>query len=187
MAQPEMNLQRHLTLSGATLTPFAMLDEQQKIAVWQMRTHPDIAHWMNSGGDISLESHLAFMARQHQDTRNINYLCQDNAAPLGVISLHRLDWHNRLAWLGIYRNPFRLDKGLGARLLSAVNQLAFDIARLHTLKLEVAADNERAIKAYLRSGFRHEGVWREAVYRPQTSNYVDLVLMGITEQEWNNS
>lgn len=186
MAQPEINLQRHLALTSITLTPFTMLNDQQKIAVWQMRTHPDIAHWMNSGGDISLESHLAFMARQHQDTRNINYLCQDNAGPVGVVSLHRLDWNNRLAWLGIYRNPFRHDKGLGARLLSAVNQLAFDVAQLHTLKLEVAADNKRAIKAYQEAGFRHEGVWREAVYRPLTTNYVDLVLMGITEQEWNN-
>lgn len=187
MAQSEINLQRSFELAGVTLIPFAILDEQQKIAVWQMRTHPEIAHWMNSGGDISLESHLAFMARQHQDTCNINYLCQDNAGPIGVISLHRLDWRNHLAWLGIYRNPFRLDKGLGARLLGSLNRLAFDVAHLHTLKLEVAADNERAIQAYLRAGFRHEGAWREAVYRPQTTNHVDLVLMGITEQEWTHS
>ena len=187
MAQPEIDLQRRFELADVTLIPFSMLDEQQLVAVWQMRNHPEIARWMNTGGDITLAAHRAFMARQSQDTRNVNYLCQDDKGPAGVISLHRLDWHNRLAWLGIYRNPFRPDKGLGARLLSAVNQLAFDIARLHTLKLEVAADNERAIKAYLRSGFRHEGLWREAVYRPQTSNYVDLVLMGITEQEWTHS
>ena len=187
MAQPEIDLQRRFELADVTLIPFSMLDEQQIVAVWQMRNHPDIARWMNTGGDISLEAHRAFMARQHQETRNLNYLCQDPQGILGVLSLHRLDWHNRLAWLGIYRNPWRSEKRLGARLLTAVNRLAFDVAHLHTLKLEVAADNERAIQAYLRAGFRHEGAWREAVYRPQTTNHVDLVLMGITEQEWTHS
>lgn len=186
MAQPGLDQQHAFDLAGVSLLPFAMLDEQQVVAVWQMRTHPEIARWMNTGGDISLETHRAFMARQHQDTRNLNYLCLDAQGILGVIALHRLDWQNRLAWLGIYRNPSRPDKGLGARLLATVNHLAFEVARLHTLKLEVVADNERAIQAYLRAGFRHEGVWREAVYRPHTTNYVDLVLMGITEQEWRH-
>ena len=186
MAQPEINLQRRFELAGVALIPFAMLDEKQIVAVWQMRNHPKVARWMNTGGDITLAAHRAFMARQSQDSHNVNYLCQDDKGPAGVISLHRLDWHNRLAWLGIYRNPFRPDKGLGARLLATVNRLAFEVAQLHTLKLEVAADNERAIQAYLRAGFRHEGAWREAISRPQTTNYVDLVLMGLTEQEWKH-
>lgn len=186
MAQADIDLQRHFSLAGLELIPFAMLDEPQIVAVWQMRNHPEIARWMSTGGNISLEAHRAFMARQQDESRNLNYLCQDPQGILGVVALHRLDWQNRLAWLGIYRNPRRTDKGLGMRLLAAINQLAFEVARLHTLKLEVAADNERAIQAYLRAGFCQEGAWREAVYRPHTTHYVDLLLMGITEQEWRH-
>ncbi|WP_310598113.1 UDP-4-amino-4,6-dideoxy-N-acetyl-beta-L-altrosamine N-acetyltransferase [Aeromonas aquatica] len=186
MAQPALDLQRSVELAGLTLLPFSTLSEPQTLTVWLMRNHPDVAHWMSSGGEIPLEAHLAFMARQQHETRNFNYLCLDSQGPAGVVSLHQLDWHNRIAWLGIYRNPSRHGERLGARLLAAVGQLAFDIARLHTLKLEVAADNERAIQAYQRAGFRHEGAWREAVCRQDQHRFIDLLLMGITEQEWKH-
>ncbi|MGY3902032.1 UDP-4-amino-4,6-dideoxy-N-acetyl-beta-L-altrosamine N-acetyltransferase [Aeromonas lusitana] len=186
MAQSALMLQQCFKLGGLTLIPFADLDEQQVITVWQMRNHPDVAHWMSSGGEIPFEAHLAFMARQRQETHNFNYLCQDALGSIGVVSLHRLDWNNRLAWLGIYRNPSRRGEQLGAPLLAAVQQLAFDVARLHSLKLEVATDNERAIQAYQRAGFRREGAWREAVFRQDQQRFIDLLLMGITEQEWRH-
>lgn len=186
MAQPALDLQRRFTLAGLELLPFSTLSEPQALLVWQMRNHPDVAHWMSSGGEIPLEAHLAFMQRQQHETRNFNYLCQDERGAAGIVSLHQLDWHNRIAWLGIYRNPSRHGERLGARLLAAVGQLAFEVARLHTLKLEVAADNERAIQAYERAGFRHEGAWREAVCRPDQHRFIDLLLMGITEQEWRH-
>jgi UDP-4-amino-4,6-dideoxy-N-acetyl-beta-L-altrosamine N-acetyltransferase len=186
MAQSAVVLQQRFELGGLTLIPFADLDEQEVLSVWQMRNHPDIAHWMSSGGEIPLAAHLAFMARQRQETCNFNYLCQDARGPVGVVSLHRLDWHNRLAWLGIYRNPSRRGERLGAPLLAAIQQLAFDVVRLHSLKLEVAADNGRAVQVYQRAGFRHEGAWREAVYRQDQHSFIDLLLMGITEQEWRH-
>lgn len=186
MAQSALVLQQRFELGRLTLIPFADLDEQQVSTVWQMRNHPDVAHWMSSGGEIPLAAHLAFIAHQQQETHNFNYLCLDARGPVGVISLHRLDWHNRLAWLGIYRNPSRHGERLGPSLLAAIQQLAFDVARLHSLKLEVAADNERAVLAYQNAGFRHEGAWREAVYRQDQHRFIDLLLMGITEQEWRH-
>lgn len=184
MASPEINLQHSFALADLELKPFAMLEDEEVEQVWHMRTHPEIARWMGSGGDISLEQHRAFMARQKAECHNFNYLCHDVNGVVGVLSLHRLDWLNRAAWLGIYRNPWRAEKQLGSHLLTAVCQLAFEIAQLHTLKLEVVEDNSRAIAAYLRAGFIEEGCWREAIFRPDEEKFLDLKLMGITEQEW---
>ena len=186
MASPEINLQHVFTLAGLELKPFGMLSGEEVEQVWHMRNHPDIARWMGSGGNISLEQHRNFMARQKAERTHFNYLSHDPIGPVGVISLHRLDWQNRVAWLGIYRNPLRTGKGLGAHLLRAVCQLAFEIAQLHTLKLEVVADNSRAIAAYQRAGFSEEGCWREAIFRQEEDRYLDLRLMGITEQEWRS-
>ncbi|UXY15552.1 UDP-4-amino-4,6-dideoxy-N-acetyl-beta-L-altrosamine N-acetyltransferase [Chitiniphilus purpureus] len=179
-----MTLDPHqcFTFDAIELLPFAGLDEARQHEVWCMRTHPDIARWMGSGGDIPLASHLAYMARQHAQTCDFNYLGRDAAGTLGVVSLHRLDARNGLAWLGIYRNPFRDEPGLGHRLLQAISQLAFGRLSLHTLKLEVVADNLTAIAAYRRFGFAEEGRWREAILRDDRR--YDLLLMGLLAREW---
>ena len=184
MAQPMLDLHQQFQIQALTLKPFSKLNSTESDFVWMMRNHPDIAKWMGSGGQIPLEAHHAFMARQLMENSNFNYLVCDQHGVSGVISLHRCDWRNCIAWLGIYRNPFRQETGLGRQLLNAICWLAFDIANLHTLKLEVVADNTPAITAYLRAGFINEGCWREAVRRDE--NYIDLLLMGMKEQEWRN-
>lgn len=179
-----MNLQQLFTFPEAELIPFALLNEEQQFEVWRMRNHPEIARWMGSGGDIPLEHHLAFMARQGEDRANFNYLGRDAAGTLGVVSLHRLDVRNRSAWLGVYRNPFRTELGLGTRLMKAIARLAFDVARINSIKLEVVVDNEAAIGAYRRFGFCEEGRLREAVYRE--NGYTDMLLMGLLAREWTS-
>lgn len=177
-----LDLHQRFVFGTTELLPFAGLDEARQQEVWRMRTHPDIARWMGSGGDIPWASHLAYMARQHAQTCDFNYLGRDAGGTLGVVSLHRLDMRNGTAWLGIYRNPFREELGLGRRLLQAIAELGFGRLGLHTLKLEVVADNLTAIAAYRRFGFTEEGRWREAILRDDRR--YDLLLMGLLACEW---
>ena len=184
MAQPMLDLHQQFLMQALTLKPFSTLNSTECELIRMMRNHPDIAKWMGSGGQIPLEAHHAFMARQLIENSNFNYLTYDQHGVSGVVSLHRCDWHNDIAWLGIYRNPFRQEIGLGKQLLQAICWLAFDIAKLHTLKLEVVADNTPAINAYIRAGFVNEGCWREAIRRDDS--YIDMLLMGMTKQEWRS-
>lgn len=131
---------------------------------------------------IDRQSHKQFMANQSSETRNFNYLAYDADGVAGVVSLHRVDRYNEIAWLGIYKNPFRSEKGLGRKILKAICHFAFEVAKLHTFKIEVVSNNAAAIRAYSAIGFKNEGVWREAVKRD--SDYLDLVLMGMTFSEW---
>lgn len=168
-------LQKIMRFGDLQLTPFALLDEAQQAFVWQMRTHPDVGRWMTTGSGISLDSHLAYMARQAEDSSNANYLVRDDAGAVGVVSLHRIDAVARSADLGIYRNPFRTEKGLGRRLLAAICEVAFGPANLDIFRLEVAADNFAAISLYDRGGFLPQGSSRE---NP------DLLIMTLARTDW---
>ena len=49
--------------------------------------------------------------------------------------------------------------------------------------LEVICQNERAIKAYEKAGFQHEGRKRQADF--QEGRYVDMLLMSVLRPEWH--
>lgn len=156
------SLQTVMSFSGLTLTPFALLNDVQKAFVWEMRTHPEVARWMATGGDIPLANHLAYMARQADDPLNANYLASDEAGVVGVVSLHKIDIATRTGDLGIYRNPFRTERGLGTRLLAAICEVAFGPGNLEIFRLEVASDNAAAISLYGRAGFILQGSCEKA-------------------------
>ncbi|ARR37987.1 GNAT family acetyltransferase [Lactobacillus delbrueckii subsp. delbrueckii] len=53
---------------------------------------------------------------------------------------------------------------------------------MHRLELDVFSFNPRAEKAYLRAGFKREGVLRDAVF--DRGKYADDILMAIVEDDW---
>ena len=61
-------------------------------------------------------------------------------------------------------------------------EFAFEDIKLHRVELDVYSFNQRAIYAYEKAGFKHEGVLRDAVKDGET--YADVILMAILENEW---
>jgi len=57
--------------------------------------------------------------------------------------INKVDFKNSNAYIGIYTNPYL--SGMGRMLIECLKKLAFDEGKLHTLKLEVIEDNERAV------------------------------------------
>jgi len=131
---------------------------------------------------ISQEEHEAFIENLKRDNRNFYYFVYWQSIPVGVISLARVDLRNRNAYLGVYASPERKIPAAGVILGRSIMDLAFRVAKLHTLKLEVFEDNKRAISFYKRFGFTEEGRLREFVLR--NNKWKDVVVMGITEEEF---
>lgn len=162
--------------------PFSLLDEAEIDAVWKMRNHPDISCWMVNSEPIPYSQHLLFIKNQNNQTRNFNFLAKFNKLPAGVVSLHNVDFINKSAWVGIYKNPENGIPLSGADLLDGLCNIAFNLAQLHTLKLEVMASNTRAIKLYRKTGFQQEGISRESLKRD--NQFLDMIQMGIIDREW---
>jgi UDP-4-amino-4,6-dideoxy-N-acetyl-beta-L-altrosamine N-acetyltransferase len=57
--------------------------------------------------------------------------------------------------------------------------------KLHTLKLEVLENNERAINFFKKLGFKEEGRLREFVFKEDI--WYDAIIMGITEKEYKEN
>lgn len=62
--------------------------------------------------------------------------------------------------LGIYLRPDRLGQGIGRAALALVLDLAFGSYALHSVRLDVALANMRAVRCYMAVGFTvEEGKW----------------------------
>jgi RimJ/RimL family protein N-acetyltransferase len=102
---------------------------------------------------------------------------------IGNIGLHGIERENRRALLGILIGEKAYwGQGYGTDATRAMLGWAFGYLNLHRVSLTVYAYNERAIRCYLKSGFRHEGAMRQARY--VDGQYYDELIMGILRDEF---
>lgn len=134
---------------------FINLNEQEKEIVRNCRNNDSIREWCYLEHLISVEEHNNFIIRLEEDNRNFYWLVKNKDEYLGVINLTLVDFNNKNAYLGIYSNPHL--KGVGSSLMECLKKVAFDVAHLHTLKLEVIEDNKKALNFFKKAGFVNEG------------------------------
>ncbi|MGC1781626.1 MAG: GNAT family protein [Acidobacteriaceae bacterium] len=73
-------------------------------------------------------------------------------------------------------------EGLGRRALAALLAHVFEKLGAHRLWLDVFETNARAVHVYQKTGFRQDGVFREAIYRD--GEFHTLLLMSILDREY---
>lgn len=104
--------------------------------------------------------------------------------PIGTAGLHRVDWKNSLATLGISLGKKSFwNQGLGTDAVRTLVHFAFTELNLHRVQLEVYDFNPRARRCYEKVGFRLEGTRRQALYRQGC--YHDIHIMGILREEFS--
>lgn len=103
--------------------------------------------------------------------------------PVGEVALADIDRRIGSAELGIFiGDPGDWGRGYGTDAVDAIVGFGFGELRLERIWLEVWTENPRAIRAYRKAGFVHEGTLRSDRYeRGQlTSGHI----MSILREEW---
>jgi RimJ/RimL family protein N-acetyltransferase len=85
-----------------------------------------------------------------------------NNKAIGYVALVNIDWHNRKSQnMSIRIHPNWCDRGIGTSRLKSIADWWFRNEML-SLHLDVAASNRRAVKCYLKVGFRITGeFWKK--------------------------
>ncbi len=113
----------------------------------------------------------------------IEVLSQDLWVPIGSCGFHEINWRNRCAEFGIMiGDKSYWNKGHGTEAVRLLCQHGFETLNLNRISLRVFANNPRAVRAYEKAGFVHEGCQRQAEY--QNGSYVDVLMMSILRSEW---
>ncbi len=177
-----VNLRRNFELEGVPLVNFINLNDEEKEMLRNWRNHDDIRKLMYSNHIISPEEHKIFIDGLNGDNKNFYWLVKgNNGEYVGVISLNRVDFNNKNSYIGIYANPDCNLPGVGQILMDCLKKIAFEIAGLHTLKLEVMETNEKAMNFYTKSGFAEEGKLKEFVFKD--GKWQDVIIMGTVNKQ----
>jgi len=170
-----IDLKKNIRLNGFELINFINITDDEKEIIRNWRNHENVRKMMYSDHVITIEEHSKFIAGLRNDLKNFYWMVRRNRENIGTISLNRVDFKNSNAYIGIYTNPYL--SGMGRLLNECLKKLAFDEGKLHTLKLEVIEDNEKAINFYKKEGFKEEGRLKEFVFK--TNKWLDVIVMGI--------
>lgn len=73
-------------------------------------------------------------------------------------------------------------KGYGTEVTKLIVEHGFKRLKLHRIQLTVSEPNIAGIKAYLKAGFKQEGIMRDAVMRD--GKYHNKIIMSMLEDEW---
>lgn len=177
-------LRKRFKLKNNIAINFINLSKEEKGMVRRWRNNKDIRKWLFTGHIISAKEHSRFIEALEKGDKNTYWLVKNiSGESLGVISLNRINFKNRNAYLGIYTNPEFRHPLAGRQLLALLKKIAFKIFKFHTLKLEVIADNKRAIGFYKKSGFIREGRLSEFVHK--NGKWQDAIVMGIIRKGRN--
>ncbi|KAA9339326.1 GNAT family N-acetyltransferase [Hymenobacter busanensis] len=107
-----------------------------------------------------------------------------NGAVVGHISLGGISQRDRAGRITrvLVGDAAARGRGFCTGMITALLRIGFEELHLHRISLGVYDFNHAAIKCYLKSGFKQEGVLRDVVRHG--NEYWSLVEMGILEDEW---
>lgn len=143
------------------------------LVFWPMSS-ADETRWIESlGGREQVEKPLSIEARVGEAWRHI-----------GSCGFHNFEWKIREAEFGISIGDKSFwNQGYGTETVELLLKTGFETLNLNRIYLHVNAENLRAIRAYEKCGFVHEGRLRQAVY--QHGHYQDLLVMSVLRAEWD--
>ena len=137
-------------------------------------------------GPSTIEDQEAWYARDSKrNEKRIVYLIYELSTmrPIGCTDLRDVNYRYQTAMFDIFIGEKDCwGKGYATETASLMLKYGFEELGLHTIKLQVVADNERAIRAYTRAGFTVTGRQREVIRRP--NGRIDLVLMDCLAHEF---
>ena len=111
---------------------------------------------------------------------------KESGRAIGTTGLYLLQWHCRRAQFRILMGvPELFDRGYGTEATALIVEYGFERLNLETIYLGVNADNARAVRAYEKAGFVHEGRQRRFIYGGGT--YHDCVNMSVLRSEYEGA
>ncbi len=160
------------------------LEREDSKALYELEKNIELV--LHGNGTWSPMPLASFEQRFEKDlkfTEKSWFIIEAESVVIGSIGLHQGDRRSRCSEFGIaVYHPDYVGKGYGSDAIHVLLRWAFRIQNYRRIWLSTYSNNPRAIAAYKKCGFTHEGRLREHVFN--NGQFVDLIQMGMLRSEW---
>jgi RimJ/RimL family protein N-acetyltransferase len=130
-----------------------------------------------SGAELGRRNERAEEQRNAGRSLELTVLQAGSDTCVGMVGVHKVDWENARADLGIWLAPQTRGRGYAPRALRLFTAWLFQEAGLLRVQLLTQPDNKPMIAAARAVGFQFEGVLRE--YTRERGARVDLAVLSL--------
>lgn len=162
-------------------SPIAVTDR-----ILEIRNEANVRKNMYTDHVISKLEHAEWLTALStaKDDRKFFAVLKDDEV-IGGVGLSAINNNHKRADWAYFLSESAQGMGVGAAVEFKLLDFAFDVFDLKKLNCEVIAWNASVLKLHKRFGFVEEGLRRHHVRRGGQPH--DVVLMGVTYDEWRNS
>ena len=157
--------------------------------MWARELHNDrdILKMLTDSHEVSKEEQERWYPTIKDSSSSSKIVTEESENRIGLIRIDRYDRENKSICLGLDIQKEHRGKGHASKIYAQILDRSFKELGINRVWLLVASFNKRAIHIYEKIGMKHEGVQREALYRPEftsATGYHDYLMMSILRSEW---
>jgi diamine N-acetyltransferase len=136
-------------------------------------------NWYEEMIKLPVDQHVMGIEARETDTED----SEEQWKLIGSLAFNQIDWRNRAAEFGIMiGDKTYWNRGYGTEAVRLLVNHGFTTLNLNRIFLRVYENNPRAIRAYEKAGFVHEGRLRQAEFRD--GKYIDVLMMSVLKDEF---
>ncbi len=160
------------------------LEERDLARLLAWRNSERIRKSMISDHLISWDEHLNWFENMNRE-KNLYLLFEFNDRPAGMVYFNDIDHYNEKCYWGFYLGEKDLPRGAGLLMAYLGLNYVFTEQALRKICSEALLSNPISINFHKKLGFIEEGRLIQQVRKGE--DYVDLVLLALFKEQWQQS
>lgn len=161
---------------------FKLITKSDLELVREWRMKPEVTKYLYTDPIITSEDQEKWFANL-QKTNDEYWILSHKGNAIGYAALRNVSNISADPGVFIGETKYR-GKGLGKLAIEKIQDYAFSVVGLEKLYGPVLSGNYSALMAYLRNGWRIEGVLRKHIHK--NGKYYDVYMIALFVEDWEN-
>jgi len=156
-------------------------EDIELVRIW--RNSPEVAQYMYTENEISVDQQEAWFDRIKDDDTSRYWIIEYDNTKIGLASLTGISKTlSSCYWAFYLGTDVPRGGGIGSKIEYNIIEYVFNELKLNKLRCEVMTFNDKVISMHEKFGFRREAYYRQHIKK--NGKWIDTIGLAILSEEW---